>query len=328
MREVDAAVDGDRAALAQAPGGRGEIAEAVDRNRDRLVVGRHQEGRGEMAEMMLDGMHGAAELLLRQVPLEVAGDVGAIAALAQAIQHIARADARGQHIGELAPAVGAVVAVDRDVLDVAQRDPGLGQAIADRFAGEAAPMLDAPEALLLDGGDQGAVLHEAGGGIGVVGIQAQGHKPSGSLRRHQTVEIAAQQVHGKDEVGGHALGCIEKPGCSVEYQSLHEQAVHRDGERPQHARAPEAVRPAQLRPRPRRELLRLLRLIARLRLQPALQALAIIVQQAVGDASRRARRCAASRCGRPARSARGRGGTGPAAPDRARPAAAGRRCNR
>src|SRR5260370_25054742 len=90
-------------------------------------------------------------------------------------------------------------------------------------------------------------------------------------------------MDGEDEVGGHALGCIEKPGRSVEYQPLHEQAVDRDGERPQDARAPEAIRPAQLRPGPCRELLRLLGLVARLRLQPALQALAIIVQQAVAD---------------------------------------------
>src|SRR5260370_7119270 len=90
-------------------------------------------------------------------------------------------------------------------------------------------------------------------------------------------------MDGEDEVGGHALGCIEKPGRSVEYQPLHEQAVHRDGERPQDACAPEAIRPAQLRPGPCRELLRLLSLVARLRLQPALQALAIIVQQAALD---------------------------------------------
>jgi hypothetical protein len=32
-------------------------------------------------------------------------------------------------------------------------------------------MLDATEALFLDGGDQGAVLHKAGGRVGVVGIQ-------------------------------------------------------------------------------------------------------------------------------------------------------------
>ncbi len=171
MGEVDAAVDGDRAALAEAPGGGGKIAEAIDRNRHGLVVRRHQEGRGEMAKMVLDGMYDAAELLLRQVPPQVAGDVGAIAALAQAIQHIGRADARGQHVGELAPAVGAIVAVDRNVLDVGQRDAGFGQAVADRFAGEAAPMLDAAETLFLDGGDQGAILHQAGGGVGVVGVQ-------------------------------------------------------------------------------------------------------------------------------------------------------------
>jgi len=173
MGKVDAAVDGDRTALAQPPGGGGKIAEAIDRNRHGLVVRRHQEGRGQVAEMVLDGMHGAAEFLLRQVPPQVAGDVGAIAALAQAIQHVARADARGQHIGKLAPAVGAIVAVDRDMLDVAQRDAGFGQAVADRFAGEAAPMLDAAEALFLDGGDQGAILHQAGGRVGVISVQPQ-----------------------------------------------------------------------------------------------------------------------------------------------------------
>ena len=178
MGEVDAAVDRETAALAQAPGGRREVAEAVDRDRHGLVVGRHQEGRGEMAEMVLDGMHGAAELLVRQRLLEVAGDVGAFAALAQPAQHVGRADARGQDVAELAPAVGAVVAVDGDVLDVAERDAGLGQAVADRFAGKAAPVLDAAEALLLDGGDQGAVLDQAGRGVGVIGVQPEdvGHR--------------------------------------------------------------------------------------------------------------------------------------------------------
>ena len=76
MREVDAAVDRDRAALAQPPGRGGEIAEAVDRHRHRPVVGRDQESRREMADMVLDGMDGAAELLLGQVLLEIAGDIG------------------------------------------------------------------------------------------------------------------------------------------------------------------------------------------------------------------------------------------------------------
>src|SRR5215207_10010541 len=131
-----------------------------------------------MAKVMLDGMHGAAELLVRQSLLEIAGNVGALAALAQPAEHVGRADARGQDVAELAPAVGAVVAVDGDVLDVAQRYAGLGQAVAYRFAGKAAPVLDAAETLLLDGGDQGAVLDQAGRGVGVIGVQPEdvGHR--------------------------------------------------------------------------------------------------------------------------------------------------------
>ena len=51
--------------------------------------------------------------------------------------------------------------------------PASLQAVADRFAGEAAPVLDAAEALLLDGGDQVAVLDQAGRGIGVIGVEAE-----------------------------------------------------------------------------------------------------------------------------------------------------------
>ena len=173
MREVDAAVDRQPAALTQPPGGRGKVAETVDRYGDGLVVGRDQEGRGKMAEMMLDTMDGAGKRLVGQALAQVARDVGALAALAQAGQHVARADARRQHIGELAPAIGAVVAVHRDMLDVGQADAGLVQAIADRLAREAAPVLDAPEAFFLDGGDQRAVLDQAGRGVGVVGVQSE-----------------------------------------------------------------------------------------------------------------------------------------------------------
>ena len=42
-------------------------------------------------------------------------------------------------------------------------------------------MLDAPEALFLDGGDQGAVLDQAGGGVGVVGVEAKDVGHQGAL---------------------------------------------------------------------------------------------------------------------------------------------------
>ena len=123
--------------------------------------------------MMLDRMHGAAEVLLRQVALEIARDIGALAALTQPAQHIARTDARRQYVDQLAPTVRTIVAVDRDVVDVAQGDAGFGQAIADRFAGKATPVLDPPEPLLLDGRNQFAILHQAGRRVGVKGVEAQ-----------------------------------------------------------------------------------------------------------------------------------------------------------
>ena len=54
-------------------------------------------------------------------------------------------------------------------------------------------MLDAPEALLLDGGDELAVLHQAGGGVGVIGVQAedvghQGLRKSSRSRRSRCME--------------------------------------------------------------------------------------------------------------------------------------------
>ena len=105
------------------------------------------------------------------------------AAMAQALQHVARADAGGQDIGELAPAIGGIVAVDRDMLHVGERDAGFPEAVADRFARKAAPVLDAAEALLLDGSDEVAVLDEAGRRVGVIGVEAEnvGHLPR-SLR--------------------------------------------------------------------------------------------------------------------------------------------------
>jgi hypothetical protein len=49
--------------------------------------------------------------------------------------------------------IGAAILIDRDVIDVGQRDAGLGQTECDRLQGKAGPVLDAAEALLLRGRD-------------------------------------------------------------------------------------------------------------------------------------------------------------------------------
>ena len=72
-----------------------------------------------MAEMMLDHVRRAAELLLREMELQVARDVGPLAAIAQPAHHILKTDTGGQREGKFAPSVGGVVAVDGNMVYVA-----------------------------------------------------------------------------------------------------------------------------------------------------------------------------------------------------------------
>ena len=61
---------------------------------------------------------------------------------------------------QLADEIGTAVLIDRDVIDVGHRDPGLAQTECDRLRGKAGPVLDAAEALLFRGRDQFAVTNE------------------------------------------------------------------------------------------------------------------------------------------------------------------------
>ena len=66
MRERHPAIQAQRRTASDAPGGGGEIAEAVDRNRHRLFERRHVEGRGHVRQVMLDAVEFTAEHLARK----------------------------------------------------------------------------------------------------------------------------------------------------------------------------------------------------------------------------------------------------------------------
>ncbi len=69
--------------------------------------------------------------------------------------------------------VGRGLAPDGDVVDVGQAQSAVVQDEADRFAGKAGPVLDAPDALLLDGRDELSVDDQRGGRVPVVGVDPQ-----------------------------------------------------------------------------------------------------------------------------------------------------------
>ena len=135
---------------------------------------------------MLDGVklrpHPLARHLERAGELvERGSDLGSVGE-AIANQSERRAAPEGEE--RLLQEVRLGVAVDGDMLDVLEADPGLGQAPAHRLDRQPGPVLDPAEALLLGGGDEQPVAQKAGRTVGVIGVEAedQGHAHSRSGR--------------------------------------------------------------------------------------------------------------------------------------------------
>src|SRR5262249_39167687 len=65
-----------------------------------------------------------------------------------------------QYVVQLADEIGTAVLIDCNVIDVRQRDTGLGETKCDRLQGKAGPVFDATEPLLFSSRDQLAVENE------------------------------------------------------------------------------------------------------------------------------------------------------------------------
>ena len=156
--------------MAHAPGGAGEIAEAVDRHHRRALERRHQKGRGEVRLVMLDVVDAPLERGLWKGPGQKLGGVAPLFAVPQPLAQQPDAGPSPQDVAQFACEIGVRVAIERDVIDVGQRQPGFRQAIGDCLLREAGPMLGAPEPLLLGGRDQAPVDDDAGRRIGMEGV--------------------------------------------------------------------------------------------------------------------------------------------------------------
>ena len=156
--------------LPDAPGGAGEIAEAVDRDDHCLLERRDVEGRGEMREVMLDLMHLPAKRWpgnsLPRISESPARRPGCNRSAAGPCP-VARTSSRA------CAAIGAAVLVDGDMVHVGEAEARLAQAICDRLRGETRPVLDAAKALLLGGGDELAVAHQSSRRVAVEGVKAE-----------------------------------------------------------------------------------------------------------------------------------------------------------
>ena len=173
MRKIDFALDVYPRATPDAPGGAREVPEAVHGDGERFVERRDQEGRGEMREMVLNTMHMSGKMLLREFFLQQILDGQSAATIGEAIKNQPRIRPMGRGKPGLSPEVGAGVAIDGRLFDGGEVNAGLGEAIADGLGGEAGPVLDAPEPLLLDRRDEDTVFYQACRRIAVIGVDAE-----------------------------------------------------------------------------------------------------------------------------------------------------------
>ena len=121
------------------------------------------EGRRQVRQVMLHLMHLAGKALTRKGCSQVLGHAGALALVAQAVEHHAQVGPFGERVGQLLAQVGLAVLVYGHMLHLRQGDAGFGKAVANRLAGETRPVLDAPKALFFSGGQQHAIAQQAGG---------------------------------------------------------------------------------------------------------------------------------------------------------------------
>ena len=175
MRKVDFLQHGEVMPLAEAEGRGRPFADTVDGQHRRRLEGRGVKGAGRMALMMLGKQQSALEVLHLDPGVGVCGDLFQLLAqeafLEQLLLHPDRhggaerleAFRREGEIGlQEALELQERLVVERDMVDLGQRQPAFRQAVAHRLVRKAAVMLDPGEALLLRRRDDPAVHHQGG----------------------------------------------------------------------------------------------------------------------------------------------------------------------
>ena len=125
-----------------------------------------------MGHVVLDVVDLGAYLVGREVFAEGRSEGGYFGAATQTIEDEAPTGALGEDVGGPAKVVGAGLAIDRDVIDVADAAARFFEAIVHGLGGKAGPMFDSAKAFFLGGSDEFSISQEASGGVAVVSVYA------------------------------------------------------------------------------------------------------------------------------------------------------------
>src|SRR5262245_37741336 len=137
--------------------------------------------------MMFNVMHLTTEVLVGKAPCKQIRDGLTCVPVLKAVEHKSDVGTLCHQIGQLSKEIGSAVLVDRDMLDFRESKACFPQAISDRLAREASPMLNAAEPLLFCGRDELAVADECSRGIAVESVEAEDDHRA-NLRRPSKAE--------------------------------------------------------------------------------------------------------------------------------------------
>src|SRR5712691_3416969 len=294
MGEMHPALDSELAPPPYRPGRAREITEAVDRHHGRFLERRYIEDRREMRQVVLDVVECAAKTLARKGLAEKVRNALPLAPVAQPLAQQGDTGRMDEQMADPPEEIGAAVLIDRHVVDVGQAQARLAQAIADGFARESSPMLDATKPLLLGRRDKQAVAHERGRRIAVKGVEAEDdHRgerraPGAALqalRPPRSAQPLVDDLEGDQRLGHKALERVAPAGPAIEQAAFGEQRVEEYADRRRPTHTADAVAASQRLDRSFGEIARLLTGVAVLRGEPARQRLAVVV---IDDAVERA----------------------------------------
>src|SRR5205823_70559 len=141
----------------------------------------NEERGSEMGEMMFDMMNLRLQLHL------VAGfdcllDRRRAADVFDLLPHQFRMWPVGEHESEPPPVMHTGLAIDRDMIDIAQLDPPCAQTIINRVRRQPGPVLDPAKPFFLGGSDYFSIDNQTRGRVAVVSIKAKDCHFSDRLR--------------------------------------------------------------------------------------------------------------------------------------------------
>ncbi len=212
-----------------------EIAEPVDGRHCRFIKRRDEIGTRQMRGMMLDPVKRGLLVGRRQSEglVHLVGQATNAVVVCAAVAHEFALGPMADRKCRLAPEVRPRIARDSDVVNIAAGDAGHLEAAANGAGRESRDVLDPPESLLFDGGDEHAVAKQNGGDVPVIGVDSENVHEFGVRRgcarsgRRALSDARFDQSKRQHQFSARALKDVIEARPGVEHQSLTEECVQK-----------------------------------------------------------------------------------------------------